>query len=287
MRWPGRKKEDVDKYSIDELIVLERFDDAQEVLLKRIRLSPRDFAARVKLGDVLAAAGLGDQAVRTYIQAVEKYSADGFFDKALAVLVRVQKDMPDEPRIEGALRRVHQARDREKRRHIVVESLSREELGELKLNVVQGRQAWNALSQTGLTDALTGDDLGRFVGGASIVWLERGDALTSVGAEDVRLFVVLEGEVEAWLEHRETRHPLGFYKPGQILGDRALFEEEPWLANYRARRPTRLLALDREGLEHALAGCSNPRGLLDSLRKQANDRHVSAAVYQIRHAEGS
>ena len=67
-------------------------------------------------------------------------------------------------------------------------------------------------------------------------------------------------------------------EPGDVAGDQALLQRTAWRATYRTAEPVVLLILRRPGLESALQGNPNPRGLLDALREQRLDSEVAAAV---------
>ena len=59
-------------------------------------------------------------------------------------------------------------------------------------------------------------------------------------------------------------------------------EKGVWPAGFRASEPVTALKLTREGLEQCLVGNSDPRGLLETLREQHNDRDVAGTVRRLR-----
>jgi CRP-like cAMP-binding protein len=69
---------------------------------------------------------------------------------------------------------------------------------------------------------------------------------------------------------------------GDVLGEGALLERGAWPADYRAAEPLTVLKLTREGLERCLVGNPDPRGFLETLREQHNDRDVAALVRRLR-----
>jgi len=67
-----------------------------------------------------------------------------------------------------------------------------------------------------------------------------------------------------------------------VIGEGTLLERLPWQADYRTAEPVTALKLTREGLESCLLGNSDPRGFLETLREQHNDRDVAATVGRLR-----
>jgi hypothetical protein len=65
---------------------------------------------------------------------------------------------------------------------------------------------------------------------------------------------------------------------GQIVGESSLFEHKPWPATYRSKAKSTLLRLTAAGLQVCLTGNPDPRGFLDVLRREQNDREVAQIV---------
>jgi CRP-like cAMP-binding protein len=68
------------------------------------------------------------------------------------------------------------------------------------------------------------------------------------------------------------------FRGGDLIGEQALFGHQPWPAVYVAASKTMALVLDRGGLEKALLGEADPKGLLDALRADRSDEEVYAAI---------
>ena len=93
---------------------------------------------------------------------------------------------------------------------------------------------------------------------------------------------VAAGEVEAVLDLGTGRPVmLRSFATGDIFGDRALLEHQPWPATYRVTAPARLFRLDAAGLAEALQGNPDPRQFLDALRSRRHDHDVAAAVRKL------
>jgi tetratricopeptide (TPR) repeat protein len=285
LRFPGTKKakaQPEDERSIDDLIALGRFDEARDDLLHRLSANPRDHHSKVKLGDVYAAQGSGDKALATYLAAAEDYAADGFYDKAVALLSRLQKLLPPTRSVEELLAQLEGVRRREARRQTVVEALTARERADRALGVVEAQQLWPAVAELALVQRLPEPDLRRLFLAFALVELEANEVVARQDRELEQLFVVARGALAAeCLGPTGQAFGVGRFGAGSIVGERALLEHRPWSVTLRARGRSLLLALDQERLALALQGCGNPRDLLDALREQGNDRLVGDAARRL------
>ena len=82
------------EYDIDDLIVLERYAEAEARLKDKLKITPNDLHSHVKLAEVYAVTGQVVWAVEEYILAGEEYAEDGFHDKAIALIAKAQKLAP-------------------------------------------------------------------------------------------------------------------------------------------------------------------------------------------------
>jgi CRP-like cAMP-binding protein len=277
-----RREGEGEPYPIDDLIALGRFEEARTELLHRVRSNPRDHHSLVKLGDVYRAEGSVEKAGRTYLRAAESYAGDGFHEKALALMLRVQKELPQDRRIDGAVRRLQSVRQVESHRDTVIDSLSGAARAEEGLNRVVAQRLWPAIAASGLTSGLASPDVRRLFLAFEPRSEPSGVALAEQGSEREALYLVLQGAVEAetGASDRGTvvLETLG---PSALFGERSLLEHHPWPATFRTRGRTTLLLLRPERLPEALQGSTNPRSLLDALRVQERDQEVHAAASRL------
>ena len=129
---------------------------------------------------------------------------------------------------------------------------------------------------------LTGEQLKRLFSSMEYERLDTGTQVVSEGSNDAFLLVVVIGVVEACIDDRGKRMTVRSFTSGDILGDAALLERGVWPATYRTVEPVTALRLTRSGLETTLVGNPDPRGFLDTLREQHNDREVAATIRRIR-----
>ncbi len=271
----GAKAED-EALSIDDLIVLERFDEAAGRLQARLKTKPNDRHARLKLAEVYVSLKRGADAMDQYREVVLGYAGDGFHDKATAVLNRMQRLMPLDTGLKTLALKIDQAKTLVNTKGIVVDALRTAvkrqsgdvgaiDLGnlELELEIISAKLAPLAVAQE-----LGAGQLRRLLPAMRPVRFAVEEKLASEGQDLAMLVVMLDGELVA----RQNAIVLRSFSAGQIVGDSALFERQPWAADYVFQLPSTVLCLDRDGLERALTGNPDPRALLAVLRGQQHDR---------------
>ncbi|MDH3404699.1 MAG: cyclic nucleotide-binding domain-containing protein [Acidobacteriota bacterium] len=266
--------------TVDELLALGRGLEARILLEERLRSKPRDRRAQVKLGDVLLALERPSEALDMYESAAQSYAGDGFHDKAKALLQKMLKIAPQHEKAILGLEQLDRAKERERRRQIVVRHLRKVHQDDQdSLDAFRINQLWKNLSRSRVLEALDTSNLGRLFEQFRLRRLAPQDEIASRGDQLEELFLVAHGRVEV-LQKRADGPPvvLRGYEPGDVFGESALLERRPWTAWHRAAGPTHLLCLDREGLAALLPGLRDPRSFLDALRIQRHDASLAAMV---------
>ncbi len=268
--------------TVEDLIVLERYDEAAERLKAKLKANMGDLHARLKLAEVYTASKQYDKAVDEYSYVASEYASDGFFDKALALLGRASRLRP----LDDTLRRKVEAYERGKRlehsRVAALEGLRTGGQSDPQRAAVELQQIWANLTGSSLVSRLSSDQVKRLFSVMVLVRVERGAVLAERGSGLAQMALIGRGTVEAVVPKRGGGETVvRTFANGDLIGEGALLEHRPWPATYRAAEPTVLLTLAREGLELALQGNPDPRGFLESLREQHNDRAVAAAVHQL------
>ena len=286
--WFGRRSKSTapEPVNVDDLIILQRWDEAEETLKGRLRKNSRDLQATLKLAEVYERTGRPQQAVEQYIYVADRYSSDGFFDKAMALLSKAIKLNPTEGKLQLKMRLVQRMRKLEQRLTIVMRDLGKLE-GQVgtaaTASYLELRRVWGELAVSDLIDELNDDQLGRLLKVMDLVRLGREKILVERGQKLEELFLLTRGQLEAVVELPNGKITvLRSFEPGDVIGDRSLFEHQAWPATYRATEPSVVLKLDRSGLESALQGNPNPKGLLDALRRQQLDSAVASSVTRTR-----
>jgi CRP-like cAMP-binding protein len=274
----GKKIVDEASLTIDDLIALERFGEAEEKLRHRLNIDGRDLHHRLKLADLLMRIGERVQAVDEYLLVAEGYARDGFYDKASALLSKIGRYLPDNEKIRIKIAALDRAKRQERRRALVVEGLLNAQtdgLGTTGRSAVELQQLWSNLADSPMVERLTDAQLRRFFGAVRVLHLPSGAKLVEESSNKEEIFLVGKGQVEAVTQGKKGEFSVvRAFGPGQLLGDRSLLEHKPWPATYRCSQASVIMALDKGGLEQVLTGEPDPKGLLDHLREQRNDKDV-------------
>lgn len=276
-----KQKQDQD-YTIDDLIVLERYDEACERLKSRIKLNPNDLHLHLKLAEVYAGLKQYDKAVEEFGYVAEEYAQDGFYDKGIALLSKAQKLAPMDQSIRFKVERIQREKSMENVRAVAIEGL-REAGGQKAGNsAVELKRLWHNLATSSVVQHLPGDQLKRLFSAMELTRLEANIPLADEGGHDAFLMLIVTGVIEAYVTENGKEMSVRTFSSGDIIGEGPLLERTPWPASYRATEPSTVLKLTREGLEKTLVGNPDPRKFLEVLREQHNDRDLAATLRRIR-----
>jgi len=269
------------EYTIDDLIVLERYDDAIDKL--QIRIKARDdLHDHLKMADCYTQLRQVERAIDEYIYVSDKYAVDGFYDRSLAVLGKARRLNPMEETLPKKVETINQLKKLEVRREEAQEGFmegAEGEVGAKGTAVVEFQSIWKNLTKTRLVWELSGPQLRLLFAGVRPVHVLPGNKIATRAQRDDSLYIIVSGVVSAWFGEEDTaRSQVRSFGPGDIIGDGALFEHRPWPANYSAGSRASLLRLTEEGLKTCLTGNPDPRGFLEVLRRQNSDREIGQAV---------
>lgn len=274
-----------DNLDIEDLITLRRFDEAETRLRATLELRPKDVYLRLKLAEVYTGSGELPKAVDQYFEVVDCYADDGFYDKGLALLSRVHRLAPKVRQTEKRIKRLELAKKVGGRLEAVVETLLAGSVrGEKRTAtaLVRARGFRQNLAGSHLVESLGEEQLRRLFAEVRILELETDSDVASRGAQKDELYLVAEGGVAV-----EARLPAGGttvlreFLPGDIFGERALLEHQPWAATYTTTARSLILAFDRHALEKAMIGNPNPRELIEALRAGGQDAFVAKSIQEI------
>jgi len=278
--------EDDGEPTIEDLIVLERYGEAEARLKAALKQSPDDLHHHLKLADVYTALGRREDAADAYVFVADEYGRDGFYDKGIALLARALKMTPGEERLRKKLWALEVAKGLEYKREAATDGLrlSRFEDGRSGTKVLLIQREWHHLAPSPLMQRLSADQIRRFFSAVEMVRVPAGTPLAERGSADAFLLVILSGIVEAVLPRAGgAETSLRLFTTGDVVGEAATLERGTWPADYRvgAEEEATLLRLDRAGVQHALTGNPDPRGFLDNLRMDGNDRQMAEMVAKL------
>jgi tetratricopeptide (TPR) repeat protein len=259
--------------TVDELIVLERYEEAEARLRTHLRGHGDDVHSRAKLAEVLSALGRSGEAVAEYSYVADLYRDDGFYDKAAALLLRAIKLDPKSDELRTLLTRVERDKSAARNRQQALDALRQASAapGSTNMHFVELQYLWERIADTPLFDRLPADQIGLLLRNLKLRRLPPDETFKERGDATPALCLVGGGSIEAYARRGERLISISTHGVGEILGESSLLERKSWPADTRSQEATVVLELTLDGLEAALAGNPNPRALLDALRAQQND----------------
>jgi tetratricopeptide (TPR) repeat protein len=270
------------EYTIDDLIVLEKYDEAADRLKTRIKLNPQDLHSHLKLAEVYAQLRQFDKAVDEFGFVADEYAQDGFHDKGIALLSKAQKLAPLDQSIRFKIERIQRDKSMEHVRSYALEGLRQAGGAQAGSSAVELKRLWHNLTATAVVQHLSGDQLKRLFSAMLLVRLEPQTVIAEEGSREPFLLLIVTGTVEGFVRDDGKEMLIRSFTSGDIIGEAALLERGSWPAFFRAADQVTALRLAREGLEQSLVGNPDPRGFLEVLREQHNDRDLAATVRRIR-----
>lgn len=137
-------------------------------------------------------------------------------------------------------------------------------------------------------DALLDEDYDVLLESLEYRIYENGDYLARQGEAGYEAYLIMGGEVEVILRREDSSRLLGVPKAGEIVGEMAVLEKQPRVADMRARGQVSVLVFDRSRFVSLLT--DNPAlGLtlikILSARMRANHHSMAAMSEKIRELE--
>ncbi len=282
--WFGGNKQAQQEYTVDDLIVLERYEEAGERLRAKLKTSPQDLHSHLKLAEVYAQLRQYDKAIDEFGFVADEYAGDGFYDKGIALLSKAAKLAPLDPSLRARMDRLQREKALEHTRTLAIEGLRQAGGQQAGSSALELGRLWHNLAESSLVQHLPGEQLKRLFSTMKILRLnEVGARVAEEGSTESFLLLLVRGTVEAEIAATEGKPTsVRSFSSGDIVGEGALLERTPWPADYRVSEPVMALQLTREGLEQSLVGNPDPRGFLEALREQHNDRTVASIVRRLR-----
>lgn len=285
----GRKKKAVTEESsreltAEDLVTLERYEEALEMLKQRVKLVPNDLYAHLKMAEVYVALREIPKALDEFTFVADSYADDGFFDKGIALLSKATRLVPGDDMLPRRIEKYRNLKRLEKVRQFAVNGLLANKstgvttAGNSKLQV---ELLWNKIAKSHLVLKLEGAVLQKLFSVMEMVNTKTGQVLADAGSSFPALFVVVSGVIEAEADINGKTLAVRTFTTGDLIGDSALLERKTWPAKYTVTEQGTLFKLNRDGLEKVMAGNSDPVGFLSVLREQHNDRDIAVAIQKL------
>jgi len=270
------------KESVQDLMELERWDEAEKVLNERLKKRSNDTATIRKLAELYSKTGRPEEAIAEYRRASDHMARDGFHDRAIATLARAAKVSPGNAAIATRIEQLRSLKAAENKGREAVDGLRGQER-EKATRWIQMRQHWRRIKSADFVRMLDEAQIPLLFDALERQAVPADGPIIRQGDKNESLYIITSGEVRVLYRHATATKPsvLRTYAAGDILGDQALFERKPWRASYEAVSEAVLLRLTREGLEKALQGNSDPRQLINALRSQRRDGQVLELIQKL------
>lgn len=274
--------EDAD--SVEDLIVLERYDEAEERLKDRLHDHPKDLHAHLRLAEVYMETGQGGKALDEYGFVADEYARDGFYDKAIALLSKAARMAPLDENLKVKLAAFRQAKRLEHKRNAAVHGLQNNAVGEdASFSPVELQGLWPKLVRSPIVERLGTDQVQRFFTHVRVERKRVGEDLAREGQRGEEMYVLASGKVVAQAAvPGKAEVELQTFGNGDVLGDKVLLERSSWPAHYRVAENATLFVLDRPAIEAMMTGDPDPRRFLEALRFQEKDAMVMKSVKKLR-----
>ena len=285
----GRKKNKPDgdekELTIEDLVTLERYEEAEEKLKERLKNFPKDLHAHLRLADVYVSLKNVGKALDEYVFVADSHAEDGFFDKGIALLSKAAKLAPGDDMLPRRIEKYKRLKMLEKRRQFAVKGLMANKTTGASTaanSAIQVEILWNKIVKSHLVEQLPAQNLEKLFSVMEMCKTETGEVLADDGSPLQVMYLVVDGVVEAGAEVNGQRTNVRSFTSGDLIGDSALLEKKSWPAEYKVTEPGTVFRLDREGLAEVMAGNEDPVRFLSALRQQQNDRSVAAALLKLR-----
>lgn len=287
----GKKKRvasdntDQKELTIEDLITLERYEEAEEKLKVRLRLVPKDLYAHLKLAEVYLALKNLEKALVEYAFVADSYADDGFFDKGIALLGKAAKLAPGDDTLPKRIERYRRMKRLEARRRLVIEGLmaNKTTVTSAAANrALEVEMLWNKIAKSHLVEQLEGELLKKLFSVMGMRHTKEGEVVAEEGGQHQMLYLVVNGEIEALAAVGNQHFNIRSFSTGDLIGESTLLERKPWPARYQVKEAGTVFELSREGLQQAMIGNDDPVGFLSVLRQQNNDRDVAANLHRLR-----
>jgi len=284
-RKPKKSAEDEKELTVEDLVTLERYDEACEMLRTRVKDVPKDLHAHLKLAEVYVALKDVVKALDEYYYVADLYVEDGFFDKGIALLSKAVKLAPGDDTLPRRIERYKRLKALEKRRQYAINGLLANKttaLGSAANSKIHVELLWSKIAKSHLVEQLGPELLEKLFSVMEMVSTKEGQTIAEDGSTVPVMFLVVSGVIDAGSEIHGRHMSVRSFSTGDLIGDSALLERKSWPATYTVTEAGTVFKLGREGLEMVMAGNDDPVGFLSVLRRQQNDRDVAASLLRLR-----
>lgn len=280
---PAAKGKEIE-LTLEDLIALERYEEAAEMLRQRLKVVPKDLHAHLKLAEVYVSLKNAAKALDEFLFVADVLAEDGFFDKGIAILQKAAKLNPGDDQIPRRLERYKNMKALEKRRDLAIEGLLANKTTGIHTagnTQLQMQLLWNKIAKSPIVARIEPEQIKKLFSVMELTKIKAGEWLARAGQVMPIIFLIVDGTVEAEAQAGGRTFNIRSFSSGDLIGDSALLENRAWPADYKVTASGNVFKLDRDGLAVAMTGLPDPREFLGILRVQANDRDVAANIQRL------
>lgn len=282
-----KKKKDDGEMSIEDLVTLERYDEAAQKLKVRLKKVPNDLHSHLKLAEVYVELKEASKALDEFVFVADSQADDGFFDKAIAIIAKAAKIAPGDDTVPRRLEKYRHMKALESRRQLAIEGLLSNQTTQVSSAAnaaLEMELLWNKIAKSHLVEALSAEHLKRLFSVMALKKFGEGDFLAREGQLEPKvLYLIVDGTVEAKAAASGGQQfSIRSFTTGDLVGEGALLEKKMWPADYVVGERCTAFILDRTGFERTMVGHEDPRAFISVLREQHNDRDVAQNIMRLR-----
>ena len=277
---PGDPKEP----SIEDLVTLERYEEAEIKLKERLKIHKKDLHGHLKLAEVYLGQKDVQRALIEYTFVADSYAEDGFFDKGIALLGKATKLAPGDDNLPRRIEKYKRLKRLESRRRAAIDGMlaNKSTASDAAANrALEMEMLWGRIAKSHLVDKLDSEKLKRLFSVMQLDRLEADTTLVEQGGNHDYLYLIVDGQVEAITTVGAQTFTIKGFTTGDVIGESALLERKTWPANYKILKKATVFRLDRQGLGMAMQGNDDPVGFLSVLREQNHDRDVARKILEV------
>jgi len=284
----GRAASGAGRPAADEAAARRRPEPELADLRAMLVARPNQAAARLLLADRLARQGEIENAIIEYFAVVESYVENDLHAKAVRLLERVSELAPGRADVEERMLELSGVAATLPRRDLHIARLAQRSTSTLvpaSINAAELRRFWNEFGASPLVAELDDGALGLLLAACEVQRISRMTVIVRAGQWQPRCYFIAEGAIEARAQSPDGP-PISLlrFTAGELIGDHALLEDAPWLAEHRTteEQDTTVLRLTRRRLAELARDEGQLDPLFGALRRHGRDREVAAVLRQAR-----
>jgi len=254
-------------------------EETEKELRARLRANPRNLAPRRQLAELLVSRGDRRAAATEYLAISESFVENDMFFKAVRVLDQVSRLAPDRADLELRKAKLEGLEATLSRRDSQIARLARRSvrsIGPASLTAFDLRRFWVEIGTSPFVTELDDDALGLLFATAEVQQWTPMTIVVREGQWLPRCYLITYGVFEAGIDAK--RRTLRRFLPGEVIGERTLFDEIHWPASYRVEGSATALRLTAQRFRERVSGEKASEALIEGFRRHGGDRVIETLL---------